>query len=284
MKKSITTLAILGTACAATGAVQAQERVFEQPYWTKQPVIEALGRAEVEIAPNRAAFSVSFTATDKQAGDATLEAVERARLAYDAVKAVAGEASIVSSSMTTEPFYEQYKDKDGDYWSYDTPDKIKGYEVRATLRVELTDPALAGRARAAAVTLGPEDAGDLRYYIEQSTDIALKAFEAAAADASARAQAAAKASGQKLGTLLVLQEGHGPCLGSWTTPIGRSDDYMPRAAPMAEMAADSIIVTGSRRGKAVTITEADIAAATLPSDETPQTVSSRVCAVYAVGE
>ena len=101
----------------------------------------------------------------------------------------------------------------------------------------------------------------------------------------------AEAAGSKLGKLLAVQEGSGPCLGRWSTNAGTDDDYYyrsagapppPPPAPMASM--DSVVVTAARIGrKNVTITQADIDALDLPSDTRKQSISSSVCMIYAAG-
>ena len=108
--------------------------------------------------------------------------------------------------------------------------------------------------------------------------------------ARARAEAAAIAAGGTLGDLIVLQEGSGPCMGSWSTrqmarqvgapARGAQDATMPVQAYTSE-SRDRVVVTGSLiDGKRVEITEADIQRLDLPSDNDKQTIPSSVCAVY----
>jgi uncharacterized protein YggE len=123
----------------------------------------------------------------------------------------------------------------------------------------------------------------MRIYLERTAKINRQAYAAAVEDAAKRAKSSASATGAKLGHLMVLQEGNGPCLGGWTSQPGRvrSTYSMARSAPMA--AADAEITSARfKNGKAITITQADIDALNLPSDRVPQTVTARVCAVYAV--
>ena len=125
-----------------------QEDMFVTPYWTRQPVIEAMGRANMEVSPNRARFDVTYLEIDKDANDAMKLAVERGRLAYDTIKAVAGDSAIVQTSVSVDPYYEQYRDKDGNRIENDRADKVKGYEARVSVSVEVDDVSLAGKARA----------------------------------------------------------------------------------------------------------------------------------------
>lgn len=283
--------AAFAQSASPTGGRDYQEDVYVTPYWTRMPVIESIGRANTQVAPNRASFSVTYLETDKDAKDAMKLAVQRASLAYDTVKKIAGDKAIVQSSVSVEPYYEQYRDKDGYKIENDRPDKIAGYEAEVSLSVVVEDISVAGEARAGVLALGPETSTPLRTYLEATTELNRSAYEAAVADGAARAKATAEASGSKLGKLLVVQEGNGPCLGRWTTSAGFNCDYYDRARDMAAAAApaamerqESIVVTASRIGnKEVAITQEDIDALNLLSDLPKQTISSSVCMIYAVG-
>lgn len=278
--------ASLATALVVTPALAQEvdpDRMV-RPYWWDQPVVEALGRARLEVQPNRASFSATFVETDRNADDAMTSAVERAKVAFDAIEAVAGDAAIVTTSVTVSPYYEQYRDDDRNLIENERPDKVAGYEARANISVQVTDVARAGRARAATLALGPQDADPLRTYLEETVDMQREAMAAAASDARSRAIAMATASGSGIGDLLVLQEGNGPCLGNWSTrQIARVIGQSPPPPPPAPMAAAprEVVVTGSRRrGADIVITEEDIAALDLPSEQPPQTIIASVCAIY----
>jgi uncharacterized protein len=262
---------------------------FVEPYWISQPVIEALGRAEIEVKPNRGQFEVSFLETEKDADDAMKAAVSRARLTYEAIKKVAGDKALVTSSVQVEPYYEQYRDKDGNLQTNYRADKIDGYEARVSVDVKVRDDmAIAGEARAAALVLGPESSTPLRTWLEETAQMNRTAYHAAVKDAAERARLSAAAAGTTLGKLLVIQEGNGPCMGSWRE-IGSEGGYdyaparvpappPPASAPIAE----SFVLSGTR-AVSVTITQEQVNALNLPSDPAPVTVRAGVCAVYAAG-
>ncbi len=283
-------LALSGPVSAQTASVPV--RVFEQPYWTKAPVIEVLGRAKLEVEPNRASFSVTYQETGKTADEATHQAVDRARIAYKAIKKIAANDAQVSTSISVKPYYKQYRDKDGRLIRNDRADKVDGYNAQVSISVTMLDVAKAGRARAAALALGPERSSRMRVYLERTAKINRQAYAAAVADAAARAKLSAKATGAALGRLLVLQEGQGPCLGRWTSQPGRVPlarrQYNPPPMAMMSAATGEAVAKGRRtvRGKAqeVTITQTDIDALDLPSDRAPQTVTAQVCAVYTAGQ
>jgi uncharacterized protein len=274
------------TSLVLSAPALAQEKVFEAPYWTKSPVIEALGRAELEVAPNRAGFSVEFRQTGTKADIAMQAAVERARIAYDTIKKIAGDSARITSSVSVEPYYKQYRDRKGERIENDRADKVDGYAATASLKIVMLDVGKAGDARAAALTLGPEKSSALRVYLERTAAINRKAYEAAVEDGALRAKASAKAAGAKLGPLMVLQEGNGPCLGQWSARAGRVRQNYPKM--MRRMAAPppnaEVAVTAARlkNGKEIIITQADIDALNIPSDPAPKTVSANVCMVYSV--
>ncbi|MEZ6011068.1 MAG: SIMPL domain-containing protein [Hyphomonas sp.] len=281
--------AAFAQSASPTGGRDYQEDVYVTPYWTRMPVIESIGRANMQVAPNRASFSVTYLETDKKADEAMKLAVQRGKIAYDAVKKIAGEKALVQSSVSVEAYYEQYRDKDGNKVENDRADKVAGYEARVTLSVQVEDVPVAGKARAGALALGPESSTPLSTYLEATTEMNRAAYEAAVKDGAERAKATASASGAKLGKLLAVQEGDGPCLGRWSTTSGTDSDYYYRNSPSVAYAAPppppppAPIAAGMIGRKQVTISQADIDALDLPSDTRKQSISSSVCMIYAAG-
>jgi len=270
----------------AQGAPDFQDQAFTTPYWTRVPVIEVLGRADMQVAPNRANFSVIYLETDKDSKKAMQLAVERGRLAYETIKKAAGKESVIQSSVNVTALYEQYKDKDGNRIDNERSDKIRAYEARVTLSVTVGDVSKAGTARAGALALGPENSSGLSTYLERTTALNLEAYEAAVKDGAARAAATASASGGKLGKLMVVQEGSGPCLGNWSSMAGSDYDYYKSAPayapPPPPPPPPSPVSSGMIDGRQVTITQADIDSLNLPSDDRSQPVSASVCMIYQI--
>ncbi|MEZ5947263.1 MAG: SIMPL domain-containing protein [Hyphomonas sp.] len=280
------TPAAFAQSASPTGGRDYQEDVYVTPYWTRMPVIEAIGRANMQVAPNRASFSVTYLETDKKADEAMKLAVQRGKISYDAIKKIAGDKAIVTSSVSVQPYYEQYRDKDGNKVENDRADKVAGYEARVSLNVLVEDVAIAGKARAGALALGPESSTALSTYLEATTEMNRAAYEAAVKDGAARAKATAEAASTKLGKLLAVQEGGGPCLGRWSTNSGSDDSYYRdemayAAAPPPPPPAP--VASGMVGRQQVTISQADIDALDLPSDNRKQTISSSVCMIYAAG-
>jgi uncharacterized protein len=281
-------LVLVAMAALFTTPAFAQEAdKFARPYWWDKPVVEGLGRAMVDVAPNRAFFDVAFVETETESDAATKKAVARAKIAYDAIRKVAGDRARVTSSVNVTAFYEQYKDKDGNIQTNTREDKVKGYEARVSMSVVLTDTSLAGRARAAALALGPKDAGRISIYLEQTAVMQRDVIEEAAKDARDRARLTAAAAGAKLGDLLVLQEGEGPCMGQWSSSqvarVANADGSNYRSYPAAMAPPPpppAPMASGMVGNRTITISEKDIAALDLPSDPQPQQISASVCAIY----
>jgi uncharacterized protein YggE len=292
----LSAFALLAGSAAPAFAQQVDPDRLVRPYWFDKPVVEGMGRAIMEVMPNRASFTVAFVETDGQSAEATRKAVQRARIAYDAIRRVAGNSARVTTSVGVTPYFEQYRDGEGQVQNNTRADRVRGYEARATMTVVLTDTALAGRARSAALALGPQDSGRINIYLEQNAEIQREVLRRASADARERATLMATASGGRLGDLLVLQEGSGPCMGNWST------QQVARVAN-SEGNYDAVVVTGSRMasppppppppppapapvasgqvgGRTVTITEADLANLDLPSDPQPSTIQASICAIY----
>lgn len=288
--KRILCLAVAAIAAPALAQQVDPDRMV-RPYWWDKPVVEALGRSEIEVLPNRAEFEVSFVETDGNSSKAMELVVAKARLAQEAIRKVAGDKVRMTTAVSITPYYEQYRDRDGDLIENDRADKVKGYEASANIEVTLLDIALGGRARAAALALGPQDSGEIGYRLDPTDEMMVKVYSAAVANAKAKAEASAKASGNALGRTLVIQEGVGPCLGGWSsrqvarqTLGARNATTQDMGLPM-ESAQDRIVVTASKiGGREMTITEADITRLNLASDFDPVKMSSSVCIVYELGD
>ncbi|OYW81785.1 MAG: hypothetical protein B7Z22_15185, partial [Hyphomonas sp. 32-62-5] len=127
-------------------------------------------------------------------------------------------------------------------------DKIRAYEARVSLSVTVEDVSKAGPARAGALALGPENSTSLSTYLERTTELNREAYEAAVKDGAARAKASAAASGAKLGKLMVVQEGSGPCLGSWASSAGTDYDYYRSADRAVTLPVRIVLARPAKKG------------------------------------
>ncbi len=274
--------AFLGLAFLAAGttAAAAQE-AFERPYWLDRSVIEVIGRAQIEVQPDEARFSVTFREVARDSLSATQGATDRARLATAAIRSRGGDAVEINSSADIDAIYEEYRNREGDRQSSERADQIANYSVSVTLDITVKDIARAANVRAAAMAVGPEEAGDLGFVLRETAPAMRRAYGSAVEDAAARARISAQASGAQLGRLLVLQEGQGPCLGHWVSAPSRTRNLQNTPVTQATESGDEIIVTGSRIGE-LRLSAQDIARMQLPEDLGPILLSAQVCAIYAV--
>lgn len=280
------TLLLATALCGLCGTAAAQEEAsgFDRPYWLDRSVIEAIGRAELEVMPDRASFSVTLEETAREAGEASAQAADRARLAVAAMRQRGGEALQIRATVAMQANYEEYRNREGEVEQREGAENIRSYTARVQLDVEVSDIARASGVRAAALAVGPEQSQPLQFSLRMTTEHQRRVFAAAVADAAARGRAAADAAGARLGPLLVLQEGQGPCLGEWYG--SRPGTYgppppPPPPAPMMEETQE-IVVTGSR-GRQLRLTQDQIDRLDLPADVAPMRLQSSVCAVYAAG-
>lgn len=286
-------LGAAGFAVLAPVAAAQQADTYVRPYWWDKPVVEGMGRAMLDVAPNRARFDLSFVETDDQSDVSMKKAVARAKIAYDAIKKVAGDKARITTSVNVTAFYKQYKDKEGNVQTNTRADQVDGYEARVSMSVVLLDTSLAGRARAAALALGPQDAGRVSIYLEQTAEMQRAVLDAAAKDARQRAQLAASAAGGRLGDILVVQEGNNSCMGNWSSSqvarvLGDGSDYRyapspayaPPPPPPPSPAMAPPVASGQVGSRTITVTEKDLAALDLPSDPNPQQIQADVCVIY----
>jgi len=282
----------LAISASIVAPVLAQEaQTFVRPYWWDKPVVEGLGRAMMDVAPNRARFDLAYVETDDKSDVAMKKAVAKSKIAYDAIRKVAGDKARTTTSINVTAYYEQYRDKEGNIQTNMREDKVKGYEARVSMTVTLTDPALAGRARAAAMALGPQDAGRISIYLEQTAEMQRDILAEAAKDAKLRAESTAKAAGARLGDLLIVQEGTESCMGNWSSGqvarvVNPDSNYSYSRAmaapppPPPPPPAPAPVASGMVGNRQVSITEQDLAALDLPSDSNPQQISANVCVIY----
>lgn len=272
---------------AMCGAAAAQEERsgFDRPYWLDRSVIEAIGRAEIEVMPDHATFSVTFVETDREAGVASARAADRARLAVAAMRQRGGDAVEIRSAVEVAANYTEYRNREGEVEQREGAENIRSYTAQVRLEVEINELNRAGPVRAAALAVGPEQTDPLQYSLRLTAEHNRRVFAAAAADAAARARTVAEATGTPLGRLLALQEGQGPCLGQW---YGARPGMVGTPPPAnrrrsEESIQNSPMAITSVGGRELRLTQAEIDRLDLPADVAPIQLEARVCAVYSAG-
>ncbi|MBO6796654.1 SIMPL domain-containing protein [Maricaulis sp.] len=292
-------LALSGAAVCLTACQFETTSDPSAPIWAREQSIEAIGRASIEVLPNRAEFGVSYRAQAATAAEANALAITRANLAVEAMREIGEDAVRITTSIDVEPFYEQVRIQVSEFEEAVEenihPNALIGYVAIASVDVESSDLEGVATLRGAALALGPSEAGSVRFFLDAGVELQRTVFAAAVADAQARAEIVAQTSGDQLGSLLVLREGTQSCLGQVYGAPGQD--------ALRSDASDRIVVTGSRirRTAYEAVSELDLTdsslatgsisvddiveaaeAFTVASDFDPHRMTARVCAIYAV--
>ena len=285
-----TTFLVLGaSALALSGCDLETGNQANTPVWARGPVIEAQGRAYIEQLPNRAQFSVTFEGRAPASPEASRQAVERANLATEAIRLASDGEVRVTSNLSVAPYYEQVTQRVNEYSERLVenrhPDALLGYVATVSVQVVMLNPETTSDARGAALAAGPVNSSAVSFFLEPTAENQRAAFAAAVQDATERAAIVAEAAGSRLGTIAVLQEGSGHCLGAPSTQPGFED---------------SIMVTGSRNQRDGAVSNAPPPSPPPPSpggaegllenldrfalaaDQEPQRVTASVCAIFTV--
>ena len=178
-------------------------------YLGKQPAaqsavggaIRMTGVGKATVVPDQLTFNLSVT--DKQ-GDLDT-ALSRSSATMKRVIAVLGQHGVKTSDVQTTglQMYPTY-----DYHSYGPP-TLTGYRVTQRASVVVRDLAEGGKAISAAIAAGGNDvrATDIRLGVSDPEAAMAKARKAAVAEATAKAQEYADATGQTLGRVVSIREG-----------------------------------------------------------------------------
>jgi hypothetical protein len=75
MKRKLLIAAAGSVALMAPAAGAQDAGQYVRPYWWDKPVVEGLGRAIIEVAPNRARFDLAFVETDAKSDEAMKKAL-----------------------------------------------------------------------------------------------------------------------------------------------------------------------------------------------------------------
>jgi uncharacterized protein YggE len=301
MTRFLTLVPILA-AMTLAGCDLAPDNTGDTPIWAREATVEALGRAYIELPPNRASFEVVYEERDPQSGSASVVALRRAELATEAIRQIAGDQVRLTSDLSVETYYQQItetivrgEERREVLRENRHPDAVIGYVARVHLSVVVLDLEHVAEVRGAALALGPEDTGSVEFYLDRTSEVLRAAFQAAVVDATARAAIVAEESGDRIGRVLVLREGNQPCLGQAYGGAGRND----------ENSSDLIAVTASRRQREQFTSSAPLQVIDseqirtaglvdaemvleisqsyqLASDFEPIRVSGAVCAVFAI--
>jgi len=277
------------------------------PVWSRTASVEAIGRAYIEVLPNRGQFSVTFEARNEVSEDAVAEAVARANSVTEAMRAIDGNTLRITSDLSVSPYYEQFTRQTGRYQNQlvenEHPDALLGFTASVTITVIAFDLEHLAAVRGAAMAAGPANAEDVQFSMQPSAELYREAFAAAVDDATERARIVAESAGGRLGPVQILLEGQQPCLRPPATPAGLDNgDYNQLGR---NEGGDRVVVTGSRIQRSdtgppspITSVSAEAIATAgyidpdllvgssgnfaLAADFEPMRFQTQVCAVFAV--
>ncbi len=171
---------------------------------TADPAIRMTGRGETATVPDQLTFSLSVTAKRDNLEDAlddssaTLKRVFSALEEYGVTK-----EDTRSTGLNMSPEYH--------YPTYGSP-VLTGYRVTQQARVEVDELAQGGKAISAAVAAGGNGVRvhSIRLAVSDPTEAVAAARDAAVADAQAKAEQYAAATGRTLGEVLTIREVSAP--------------------------------------------------------------------------
>jgi uncharacterized protein len=193
------------------------------PWWMDQPIIASSGHVRAEVAANRASFTVTYRAVQPTAEAATQQVAGRLRSLALALAGYGADAVHLETSFSSQPLYEQYKEKSGALVDNSRADKITGYQVEGRLSVSVRDLRVIQKAYATALSTRPDAVGQVFFSLEPDNRTNTEMFRLAVADAAQRARLAAEAAGTRLGPVRLID------------PTGRACDT-------------DVLVAGAQRG------------------------------------
>lgn len=182
------------------------------------PQISVSSRGEVKVDPDRATIRISVQTKAPTAAAAAAENATKQKAVIDALRALGlGDKDISTSdySVTPEERYEPNKEP-----------TVIGYTVTNTLSVEVTSLKLVGPVIDAALARGANMITSLQFSSSNTEAARRQAITIAVQRARGDADAAAKAAGGSLGTLLEVT------IGGYSSPPPRPFDMKVAATAM----------------------------------------------------
>jgi uncharacterized protein YggE len=179
-------------AVLVAGAGSAQEAGREGP-----PQIVTSGQGEVRVTPDRATVSIGVQSRAATAAEASSANGRKQRAVIDAIRA----KGVAADQITTTGFSVQPEVK---YDRPGSPPVTTGYLVANTVTVQLSRTDLAGAVIDASIAAGANQIHGLSFSISNPDSARRAALAIAVGRAKGDADAAARAAGGTLGTLIEL--------------------------------------------------------------------------------
>ncbi|WP_243059904.1 SIMPL domain-containing protein [Nocardioides sp. SR21] len=185
---------------AGGGGTPAQADDGDQPDAEQPRILTMTGSGDASAVPDQLSFDLGVTVVrdDLEAALAAASTTMDRVLATLADQEVA-KGDVQTTGLSMSPVYQ--------YHQYDPP-TITGYRVAQHATVIVRDLKRGGAAVTAAVGAGGNDVrvGDIKLLVGDTDAVMKRAREAAVAEATAKAEEYAAASGQALGDVLTLRE------------------------------------------------------------------------------
>lgn len=236
-------LMVASPAAAQVPPAELGQHFVPAPWWMREPVVASMGMVRTEIAANRARFNAQFSEVDKSAAEATCKAAARVRELDAALRAFGGERARVVTTFSTQPLYDQYRDKAGNLQENQRADRIDRYQVQANLAFQVRDIGVLERAYARVLAARPTSISPVFFNLEPNNQTKTWLSEEAVKDAAHRARQASVAAGARLGAVKVIDPSGGVCQ---TQVLAGWPSYVGQARPTTVQAPDDIVVTASR--------------------------------------
>lgn len=258
-----------------------------------QPIIASTGYVETDLRANRASFSAQFRSVERTAQGANRAAAEQVRGVARALAAIGAERVQVETGFSTQPIFEQYRDRQGNRVDNERADRIENYESNATLQVEVRDLRLLEQVYAAVLAARPTSVEQVQFRLDSGNEARTELFSRAIQDAARRARLATEATGARLGPVRLIDPTGRACETD-VLVAGAPRSYgqpgvepqavppPPPPPPVAEISGEqveNVVVTGSRiRGERPTPEDLRV-----PLQAPLQRLTARACVVYALG-
>jgi len=218
-------VAVLVTTLLAVPAA-AQAPTAREPGGLETVSVSGTGRAE--LTPDRAVFTVGVQTVAPTVAAALQDNNARVAAIIAALKRLgAADREIRTSQMSIYP--------QQDHQPPARLPRITGYQVSNSVTVSRDDPSTVGKLLQAAVDAGANSVSGVSFVVSDPARGRDAALQAAFADARAKAEVLARASGRALGRTIAIAEGGGV----------RPPMPMPYAMKMEAQASEVPIMTGT---------------------------------------
>jgi uncharacterized protein YggE len=257
------------------------------PWWMREPIIAATGEVQTHLSANRASFSAQFSSIDRSLATAQRLASDKVRALARTLAGLGADKARVETSLSVDPIYEQYRDKDGNLQNNVRADKIERYDVTVSFNVQVRDLEVLEGAYAAVAAAGPVSIGRVFFSLEPDNETNAELFKAAMADAARRARMAAEATGARLGRVRLIDPTNRACETD-VLVAGASRGFEQDAGGVQE-----VTVTAQRRKQNVPVAVSALAApapappppgqsadGALPLQPPLQLLNRKACVIY----